>query len=97
MTILWTGVATRKFKEILNYIEREFGQYSREHFKTKTREFTTLLKDFPEIGTLEVNDKKIRGFQLTKQTRVFYRQKAPDTIVILTFFDTRQHPRKKPR
>lgn len=96
MKITWTRKAEKRFTEILDYIEMEFGQTSRDHFKTKTKDFTTLLKEFPEIGTLEVGDKKIRGFQLTKQTRVFYRLKD-DQIIILTLFDSRQDPIKKPR
>lgn len=52
--------------DILDYIEKEFGIISREHFRTKTKDFTILLKEFPEIGTLEVPGKQIRGFQLTR-------------------------------
>jgi len=52
------------------------------------------LENYPEIGVVEVDDKQIRGFQLTKQTRVFYRIKG-ERIIILTFFDVRQHPNKK--
>jgi plasmid stabilization system protein ParE len=55
-----------------------------------------LLEDFPEIGAVEVVEKQIRGFQLTKQTMVFYRTKG-EKIIILTFFDVRQDPRKKIR
>ena len=53
MKIIWTRKAGKRFTEILDYIEREFGQTSKEHFRTKTRDFTILLKEFPEIGTLK--------------------------------------------
>jgi plasmid stabilization system protein ParE len=58
-------------------------------------DFLDILEDFPEIGTTELAEKKIRGFQLTKQTRIFYRLKD-DKIIILSFFDVRQNPGRKP-
>ena len=67
-----------------------------EAFEQKMVDFLDLLEDFPEIGVVEVIEKQIRGFQLTKQTRIFYRIKG-ERIIILTFFDVRQDPKKKPR
>jgi plasmid stabilization system protein ParE len=80
----------------LEYIELKFGSTARLSFIAKTKDFTRLLNEFPEIGTLEIPEKKIRGFQITKQTRVFYRLKN-DQIILLTFFDSRQDPQKKPQ
>ncbi|WP_423779117.1 type II toxin-antitoxin system RelE/ParE family toxin [Cyclobacterium amurskyense] len=78
MKIVWTKKARKRFGEILEYIELKFGSTARRSFITKTKDFTRLLYEFPEIGTLEIPEKpekKIRGFQITKQTRVFYRLK----------------------
>lgn len=59
-----------------------------------TYDFLDILENFPEIGTMELPEKNIRGFQLTRQTRVFYtiRQKY---ILILAFFDVRQNLERK--
>jgi len=95
MKLVWTKKARRRMGEILDYIEREFGNTSRQSFRTKAKDFTKLLIEFPEIGALEIKDKNLRGFQLTKQTRVFYRIKE-DRIVILSFFHSRQDPKKRP-
>lgn len=62
-------------------------------FENQTNSFLELLADFPEIGTEVNRDKKIRGFQLTKQTRIYHRIKQ-DKILILAFFDVRQNPKK---
>jgi plasmid stabilization system protein ParE len=51
-----------------------------------------LLKDFPFMGQVESND--IRGFQLSRQTRILYRIRN-NKIIILAFFDGRQDPKKK--
>lgn len=76
MTLTWTKNAKIRFEEILDYIEKEFGYAARHDFRTRTKEFTVLLKEFPEMGSIEVREKKIRGFQISRQTRVFYRVKG---------------------
>jgi hypothetical protein len=54
--------------------------------------FFNVLKKYPGIGQVEKDD--IRGFQISAQTRVLYRIKY-DRIIILSFFDVRQHPDRK--
>ncbi|MEJ0057387.1 MAG: hypothetical protein WDN75_18060 [Bacteroidota bacterium] len=60
-----------KYSLIREYIANEFGEKVAEIFEQKTIDFLDLLEKFPEMGTLEVTEKEIRGFQLTKQTKVF--------------------------
>jgi len=93
MKIFITKRATKKFYAIKEYIAEEWGELVAGTFEQKTVEFFDLLEKFPEMGSVEVSDKGIRGFQLTKQTRIFYRIKG-ERIIILTFFDVRQHPKK---
>jgi plasmid stabilization system protein ParE len=94
MKISLTKRAENKYRSIKDYIINEWGERVAEAFEQKTVDFFDLLEDFPEIGVLEVVEKQIRGFQLTKHTRVFYRIKG-ERIIILTFFDVRQDPKKK--
>jgi plasmid stabilization system protein ParE len=72
------------------------GRKSSRSFEQRTVDFLDLLEQFPEMGAVEVIEKQIRGFQLTKQTRVFYRIKG-ERIIILTFFGVRKDPNKKPK
>lgn len=95
MRLIWTKTARNRFGEILNYIQEQFGESARQQFRNKTKEFTILLKEFPEMGSVEIRNKEIRGFQLTRQTRIFYRLSG-NRIILLTFFDSRRDPRKKP-
>jgi len=95
MRVVWTKTALRRLQEILFYIQEEFGDNAKMQFQSRARDFTGLLPDFPEMGTLEIKAKNLRAFQLTKQTRVYYRVKG-GRITILTFFDSRQDPRKRP-
>ncbi len=96
MRISLTKRAQRNYRSIKEYITNEWGERVAEAFEQKIIDFLDILEDFPEIGVIEIPEKKIHGFQLTKQTRVFYRIKEK-RIIILTFFDVRQNPKKKPR
>lgn len=96
MRIFLTKRAEKNYRSIKEHITEEWGEIVADAFEQKTVSFFDLLEDFPEIGAIELAGKQIRGFQLTKQTRVFYRIKD-DRIIILTLFDVRQDPKKKPR
>jgi plasmid stabilization system protein ParE len=96
MKLVWTEKAQQRISEVLEYIEREFGAKARQIFLEKTQDFTRILIEFLEMGTLEIKEKNLRGFQLTNQTRVFYRVKK-NCIIILTLIDSRQNPKKRPK
>ncbi len=96
MKLVWTKTAQNDLYRILEYLEKEFGEVSKKSFELITKDFTIILKEFPEMGTLEVPQKSLRGFQLTRQTKIFYRLKK-DQIVILALFDSRRDPKKRPR
>ena len=76
MRVVWTKTALRRLQEILFYIQEEFGDNAKMQFQSRAKDFTGLLPDFPEMGTLEIKAKNLRAFQLTKQTRVCYRVKG---------------------
>lgn len=88
-----TKTALKKFQQIVKYLVEEWGETVGIQFEKRTKNFLDLLADFPEIGIVVNPEKKIRAFQLTKLTRIYYRIKE-DRIVILTFFDVRQDPNR---
>ncbi|MEX0721008.1 MAG: type II toxin-antitoxin system RelE/ParE family toxin [Balneolaceae bacterium] len=96
MSIFLTKRAEKNYHSIKKFISEEWGEAVSVAFEQKTKDFFELLEKFPELGGLEFFDKEIRGFQLTRQTRVFYRIKE-DSIIILSFFDVRQNPAKSPK
>lgn len=95
MTILFTKRAERNYNSIKDFITKRWGVKIAESFEINTIDFLNILQEFPEIGTVEVVEKDIRAFQLTRQTRLFYRIKG-GRIIILALFDVRQNPDKKP-
>lgn len=96
MKIFWTKKSKYRFLEIEEYLNSEFGTSTADRFKNKVLRFLQFLAKFPHIGRLEVPDKEIYGFQITKQTPLFYRIQK-DRITLLTFFDSRQNPERKPK
>jgi len=96
MKIFLTKRAAKNYRSVINYLTNEWGEHVAKLFEQKTIDFLDLLEAYPNIGTIEFPEKQIMGFQLTKQTRVFYRIKGKQ-IIILAFFDSRQNPKKKPK
>ena len=92
MQVYVTPRAEQNFDSIVNYITQKFGEKTANEFIHKADEIFGLLKDFPFMGQVESND--IRGFQLSRQTRILYRIRN-NKIIILAFFDGRQDPKKK--
>ena len=92
MQVFVTPRAERNFDSIVDYIKQEWGEKTAKEFIQKVDEFFILLKDFPLMGQVENND--IRGFQLSRQTRILYRIRD-NKVIVLSFFDVRQDPKKK--
>jgi len=94
LEIYWTKRADKKFDRILEYLQIEWGENVAKAFTKKVYEFLDILSEFPEIGTIENKEKGIRGFTIIKQVNLFYRISG-DKIILLNFFDNRQHPEKR--
>ena len=74
--VVFTKRAERDFETILNYIEFKFGNQAGIRFKNLVLEFATILQSFPEIGSLELEDKSIRAAVIHHRLKIFYRIKS---------------------
>jgi len=92
--IAWTRRANNKFNKIIDYLEREWGLGVTQNFVKKTYDIIELISDQSDLGTVENEEKGIRGFLLTKHNRLFYRVTEKE-IILLNFFDTRSGPKRK--
>ena len=61
MKVVWTKTAQKRLQAILFYIQEEFGGNAKMHFRSRAMDFTKLLPEFPEIGTLEIKEKNLRA------------------------------------
>jgi plasmid stabilization system protein ParE len=94
LEVYWSKRADKKFDRILEYLLLEWGESVTKLFVKKVYGFLEILSEFPEIGSIENEEKGIRGFTIFKQINIFY--KIDDSkIILLNFFDNRQHPEKK--
>ncbi|PIQ35179.1 MAG: hypothetical protein COW63_01645 [Bacteroidetes bacterium CG18_big_fil_WC_8_21_14_2_50_41_14] len=94
LNIKWSKRADRKFDKILEYLMTNWSEQVTKNFVKKVYDFLDVLSEFPEIGSIENNEKGIRGFTIVKQINIFYRIKG-ETIILLDFFDNRQNPKMK--
>ena len=83
-----------KFDNILQYLTTNYGEQVTKNFINKVYDFLDILSEFPEIGSIENQEKSIRGFTIVKQINIFYRIKG-ETIILLDFFDNRKNPKSK--
>jgi plasmid stabilization system protein ParE len=94
LKIRWTTRADIKLDNLIIYLESEWGDSVVRAFMRKLCNFLEILSEFPEIGSMQYPEKRIRDFALTKQVSIFY--KIDDNqIVLLDFFDNRSDPKKK--
>lgn len=94
LKILWSKRADKKFDKILEYLSGEYGERVTRNFVKKVYNFLEILSEYPEIGTIENEEKGIRGFTIVKEIDLFYKVTG-DRIILLNFFDNRQSPEKK--
>ncbi len=94
MEVFLTKRAQANLVKIRDKIRKDWGTKASKAFENRVLDFFVVLAAFPKIGSLEEEEKEIFGFQLSSQTRVFYRL-SKHRIIILNFFEVRQHPDKK--
>ncbi len=94
LTIYWSKTADKDFDRIIEYLNHEWGESVTRAFVKKTYDFLDILSEFSEIGSLENEKLNIRGFVLMRQIVVFYKIKH-QKIILLKFFNNKQHPERK--
>ena|ERR1017187_783870 len=93
-TIVWNRRASNNFNSIIKYLQTEWGDKVTGNFVVRTYQIIDLLAINPEMGSVEHFEKQIRGIVITKHNTLFYRIEE-DKLILLSFFDNRQHPQKK--
>ena len=94
LEIKWSKRADKKFDKILEFLLNKWGVRVTKIFVKQVYDFLDILSEYPEIGSIENKEKGIRGFTIIKQVNIFYMIRGK-TIILLDFFDNRQHPKKK--
>ncbi len=92
----WYKRAETKFDRIVKHVGVEWGEKSAKDLINKVNRFISLLQKYPELGSLEVPNRNIRGVLIVKQLRLFYVPTKTE-IKIIQVFDTRESPKRKPK
>jgi plasmid stabilization system protein ParE len=71
MKISFTKRAEKNYSLIKEYIRAEWGNKLEEAFEQKTKDFLDLLKDFPQMGSVEVKDNKSGEFYSQNTPKYF--------------------------
>lgn len=93
--IVWTKEAKRSFFSILEYLEKEWTEREIRNFVERVDGKLDLLQFSPAIGMVYKRKYKIYRTLLTKQTSlVYFVRPIKKEIVLLSFWDNRQDPKK---
>lgn len=92
--IIWLPKAEERFEQIITYLKNEWSQKEVNNFKELTKQAVNQIKLNPKQFK-KSRKKSIYEVIITKHNLLLYHIKNDQQIELLTFFDTRQHPRKK--
>ncbi len=92
MEVLVTPRAAQKFEAIVTFITHKWGEKAATAFIQNIDAAFSQLQSYPMMGSVEHLD--IRGLQVSPQTWVLYRIRN-NKIIILSFFDVKQYPKKR--
>jgi plasmid stabilization system protein ParE len=92
--VFLTKRAVGNYRSIQRFLLENWSAKVSKEFEQKVLSFFEMVERFPQIGSIETGENDIRGFLLSKHTKVFYRIKG-NQIIILSFFNTRSNPNSK--
>ena len=94
LALHWSKRSDKQFDRILEYLLLEWGESVTKSFVKEIYDFLDILSEFPEIGTIENEEKGIRGITIIEQIDLYYKIEG-SKIILINFFDNRQNPKKK--
>jgi plasmid stabilization system protein ParE len=93
LKIRWTEEATKNLESIINYLESNWTSKELTKFFQKLEKQLLLLSLFPEAYPFSIRRRKIHRCVLSKNLTIYYTVED-EYLVLLSIFDTRQHPSK---
>jgi plasmid stabilization system protein ParE len=91
--VRWTNEAVESFKNIIHYLEENLTKQEIENFIPATDNVVAYISKHPEMFR-KTNKRNLREALVTSQNLLIYKV-YKSHIDLITFWDTRQHPRKK--
>jgi len=92
--IEWNKKALEKLHNLIFNFKEHRPSYP-DKFIKKIYEKLGQIEQFPEIGMPSKKKKTVRSVKIDARHRMYYRTKGK-TIIVVYFFDSKQHPDKNP-
>ncbi len=91
--IIWSPRSEATFYQVIEYLQDNWTDKEVEVFLATTEKVINYISEYP-LMFRKTNKKSIHEALVTPQNLLVYKI-FPDHIVLITFYDTRQSPRKK--
>ena len=96
LTIKWTKQAELSFANIIDYLGNNFTEREIKNFISKSNSVIAQISVTPLMFIHSGKKQNISEAVIAPQCLLIYRIEKKH-IDLLAFFDTRQHPKKKPK
>jgi len=93
LKIEWTEPVLKDLETISNYIEVEWSESLADKFIDLVKEKVRTLAKHPAMGMASVKYPSVRSVKISKHNKLYYKV-TNDKLILLSIFDTRQHPDK---
>ncbi len=98
MTVKWTPTAKKQWRKTAKYIQKKFGDKSREAFMQEVLQTSILLGQYPNLGKIEpfLADlpRSYRSVVVSRLNKIVYYIDG-NIIYIVAFWDTRREPKQQ--
>lgn len=94
LNVIWSPKALNNFHDIISYLQEDWNETVVKDFVYKADNLISQISTYPQ-SFRQISDRySVREAVITKHNLLLYRIQK-DQILLLAFFDTRQHPKKK--
>ena len=93
LKIRWTEEATNNLENIILYLEANWSEKELKTFFTKLEKQLELISIFPQAYPISLKRTRVHRCVFTKNLTIYYTV-DDGFIVLLSIFDTGQHPRR---
>lgn len=94
--IVWSPRAKSDYLNLLAYLQQNWGQTVVRQFAKRMNDQLLIIQQNPNIYPKANRSSLIRRCVVTKQITLYYKRSKGSQVEIITLFDTRQNPMKRP-
>jgi len=94
--VVFSPDAEQSVDEVMLYLNNEISERAARKFWEEVKERIAWIGANPEAARLSPKNKNVRYVVVRKRYKMHYGRNESDELVILSFFDSRQHPDKNP-